>query len=140
MRIIRIGIICSAYWKEITKKLLKSCLKKLKEKGISKKQIDVFEVPGALEIPLLTKKLAKKKKYDCLIALGLVLKGKTFHFEQVAQECVRGCMKVSYDYEIPVVFEVLCVYKKKDAIERAAKRGQEAALTALKMIEILKNL
>jgi len=65
------------------------------------------------------------------------LKGKTFHFEQVARECVRGCQRVSYDYEIPVIFEVLCVYKKEDALKRLKKRGKEAALSALKMIEVL---
>ena len=145
-----IAIISSTYRSEITNTLLKHCLKTLKEKGVSEKQIEVFEVPGALEIPLLAKKLAKlravksrrrrgKKKYNGIIALGTVLKGKTFHFEQVAQECVRGCMKVSYDYEIPVVFEVLCVYQKKDAIKRAAQRGIEGALTCLKMIEIIKT-
>jgi len=136
----KIAIISSTYRPEITNTLLKHCLKTLKEKGVSKKQIEVFEVPGALEIPLLTKKLAKKKKYDAIIALGVVLKGKTFHFEQVAQECIRGCMKVSYDYEIPVIFEVLCVHKKRDATKRAAQRGVEAGLTALKMIEILRKL
>ncbi len=137
---LNIAIICGAYWQEITDKLLKSCLQTLKEKGLFGKQVEIFEAPGALEIPLLAKKLAKKRKYNALIALGAVLKGKTYHFEQVARECVKGCMRVSYDYEIPVVFEVLCVYNEKDAKERAAKRGQEAALTALKMIKVLECL
>lgn len=136
----KLAIICSAYWQEITDALLKYCVETLKEKGLSEKQIEVFNVPGALEIPLVAKKLAKKKKYNAIIALGAVLKGKTYHFEQVAQECVKGCLRVSYDYEIPVIFEVLCVYNEKDATERAAKRGVEAALTALKMIEIVKKL
>lgn len=149
-KMVNIAIICGTYWQEITDELLKRCLKTLKEKGLLEKQIEVFYVPGALEIPLLAKKLAKlsiaksrqrrERKYDALIALGAVLKGKTFHFEQVARECVRGCMRVSYDYEIPVVFEVLCVYNEKDAKERTTKRGQEAALTALKMIEVLKKI
>lgn len=136
----RIAIISSAYRPEITKGLINSCLETLKEKGLSEKQIDIFYAPGALEIPLVAKKLAKKKKYAAIIAFGAVIKGKTYHFEQVARESVRGCMQVSYDYEIPVVFEVLCVYKKKDAQERAAKRGVEGALTALKMAELLKKL
>jgi len=137
---LNIAIICSIYWQEITNELLKYCLKTLKEKGLSEKQIAIFSVPGALEIPLLAKKLAKKKKYDAIIAFGAVIKGKTYHFEQVSNECIRGCMQVSYDYEIPVIFEVLCVYSKKDAMERAAKRGVEGALTCLKMIEIIKSL
>jgi len=136
----KIAIISSSYRPEITNTLLMSCLKTLKENGVSEKQIEVFEVPGALEIPLLAKKLAKKKKHNGLIALGAVLKGETFHFEQVAIECVKGCQRVSYDYEIPVVFEVLCLYEKKDALKRAVEKGKEGALTALKMMEILKNL
>jgi len=148
-KLFHIAIIKSAYWPEISQSLLEHCLKTLKEKGVSGKQIEVFEVPGALEIPLLAKKLAKlnvaksrqrRERYDGIIVLGAVIKGKTFHFEQVAQESIRGCMKVSYDYEIPVIFEVLCVYEKKDALERVKKRGKEAALTALKMIEIIRSI
>lgn len=137
---VSIAIIVSQYWKEITGKLLSSCLKELKKEGLSQKQIDVFEVPGALEIPLLAKKLAKKKKYSGLIALGMVLKGKTLHFEQVSQECVRGCTRVSYNYEIPLAFEVICVYKKDDALKRAVPRGREAALTLLKTIKAIRDL
>jgi 6,7-dimethyl-8-ribityllumazine synthase len=137
---IRLAIITSSYWSEISQGLLKHCLETLKEKGIEEKQIEVFEVPGALEIPLLAKKLAKKKKYEAIIAFGAVLKGKTFHFEQVAQECVRGCQRVAYDYEIPVVFEVLCVYEKRAALKRVIKKGKEGALTALKMIGLLKRI
>lgn len=139
-KLIHLAIVGSRYRPEITRGLVNSCLKTLKKKGLTEKQISLFYVPGALEIPLLAKKLAKKKKYDGIIAFGAVLKGKTYHFEQVAQECVHGCMKVSYDYEIPVVFEVLCVYKKKDALKRAAKRGIEGALTCLKMIEVTRAL
>jgi 6,7-dimethyl-8-ribityllumazine synthase len=137
---IHIAIVSSAYRPEITKGLINSCLETLKEKGLSEKQIKIFYAPGALEIPLIAKKLARKKKYDAIIAFGAVIKGKTYHFEQVASECIRGCMQVSYVHEIPVVFEVICAYKKKDAMKRAVKRGVEGALTALKMVELLKKL
>lgn len=92
----------------------------------------------------MQKKLAQKKKYDAIVAFGAVLRGKTYHFEQVANECIKGCMKVSYDFEIPVIFEVLCVYNLKDATQRSTgtkdNRGVEGALTALKMIGLLSAL
>ncbi len=135
-----LAILVATYWKEITSPLLKECLSLFKEKGISEKEIDIFRVPGALEIPLLAKKLAKKKKYKALIALGCVLKGETFHFEQVSIECVKGCQRVAYDFEIPVIFEVLSVFSKKQAKERIKKRAREAVETCLKMIEILEKI
>ncbi len=136
----KIAIVVSSFWEDISQGLLKYCLETLKKEKVKREEIDIFEVPGALEIPLLAKKLAKKKKYKAIIALGCVLKGKTFHFEQVSIECVKGCQKVALEFEIPVIFEVLCVYDKKDAIERIKKRGKEAAKTCLKMIKILENL
>jgi len=135
-----LAILVATYWKEITNPLLKECLSLFKEKGISEKEIDIFRVPGALEIPLLAKKLAKKKKYKALIALGCVLKGETFHFEQVSIECAKGCQRVAYDFEIPVIFEVLSVFSKKQAKERIKKRAREAVETCLKMIEILEKI
>lgn len=139
-----IAIVSSSYRPEITDNLIKHCVRTLLENDLTKSQIAIFHVPGALEIPLVAKKLAQKKKYNAIIAFGAVFKGKTYHFEQVANECVRGCMNVSYEYEVPVVFEVLCVYDPKDALDRSTgiedNRGVEGALTALKMIALLKNL
>lgn len=144
MKNVKIAIVVSSYRPEVTDNLLKHCVVTLKVKGLEEKQIDVFRVPGALEIPLVSKKLAKKKIYDAIIVFGAVYKGKTYHFEQVANECVRGCINVSYEYEVPVVFEVLCVYNPKDALNRAKgkadNRGVEGAVTALHMIELFSKI
>lgn len=141
---IKIAIIGSFYWKKIVTKLEKDCIKELIEKGTPEKNINTFSVPGSLEIPLLAKKLAKKKTYDAIIALGVIHKGKTYHFEMIANECIKGCMNVSLEFEIPVIFEVLAVYDIEDAKERAKNneinRGVEAANAALKMIEQLSKL
>ena len=140
----RIAIISSGYRPEITDGLVKHCLATLNKKGMQNEQVDIIPVPGALEIPLVAKKLAKKGEHDAIIVFGAVLKGKTYHFEQVSDECVRGCMNVAYDFEVPVIFEVLCVYDVQDALERATgkedNRGVEGAITALKMIEALTGL
>lgn len=141
---IHIAIISSDFWKDIVTNLENECLKALAEKGIAKDQVDIIRVPGSLEIPLVAKKLAQKAKYDALIAFGAIHKGKTYHFELIAKECARGCMDVSLQYEIPIIFEVLAVYNIQDAIDRSKKgkfnRGRSAALTAVKMIDIIKEL
>jgi len=141
---IRIAIVSSSFRKEIANNLEKNCLKTLKNKGMKTNQVDIFRVPGSLEIPLVVKKLAKKNIYDAIITFGAILKGKTYHFEQIADECIRGCMDASWQYEVPVIFEVLAVYDIKDAMERATRneenKGVEAALTALEMIKILSKI
>jgi 6,7-dimethyl-8-ribityllumazine synthase len=140
----KIAIIQSTYRAHVGDALVSECLKTLKKGGVTENQISIFKVPGALEIPLVAKKLAKQKKYDVIIVFGVVVKGDTYHFEQVADECARGCMNVAYDYEIPVIFQVLCVYKESDAMARTKgtrdNRGIEAGKTALEMIEAMKNL
>ncbi|MBI2611089.1 6,7-dimethyl-8-ribityllumazine synthase [Candidatus Kaiserbacteria bacterium] len=141
---IHIGIIGSSFREDVTSELEKRCIAALKRRGVKVGNIDVFRVPGSLEIPLVAKKLAKKRRYDALIAFGAIVKGKTYHFEQIANECARGCMDVSLEYEIPVIFEVLAVYRLKDALERATRKkenkGIEAAESALSMIELMSEL
>ncbi len=141
---IKIAIVVSMFQKEVSENLKKHCIATLKENGIPKSNIAVMHVPGSLEIPLVVKKLAKQKKYAAIIALGAIHKGKTYHFEQVANECIRGCMDVSLQYEVPVVYEVIAAYDIKDAIERATRekenRGVEAANTALEMIQVIQKI
>ncbi|MBI2355864.1 MAG: 6,7-dimethyl-8-ribityllumazine synthase [Candidatus Doudnabacteria bacterium] len=140
----KIAIVSSSFRKQVSDNLEKRCLQTLQRQGIGRKQVDIFRVPGSLEIPLVVKKLAKTRKYDAIIAFGAIVKGKTYHFEQIANECIRGCMNVSWQYEIPVIFEVLAVYDLKDAVERATRKkenkGVEAALTALEMIKLMQSL
>lgn len=141
---IRIAIVVSDYQKTITDSLLKHCLATLEKSGVKSDQITIVRVPGSLEIPLAAKKLAKKGIFDAIIALGAIHKGKTYHFEQIANECIRGCMDVSWQYEIPVIYEVLAVYNINDAVERATRKkencGVEAAIAALRMIEAIEKI
>ena len=141
---IKIAVVASSYRGEITEELVKNCKKTLLKEGVLIENILFVRVPGSLEITLVAKKIAKKKIYDAIICFGAIFKGKTYHFEQVANESVKGCMKVSYEFEIPVVYEVLSVYKVKDAWERAHgkrdNRGIEGALCALQMIDTLSSI
>src|SRR3989344_2219034 len=141
---VRIAIVSSSFRPEVTNPLEKHCLSTLAREGVAKKQLTLVRVPGAFEIQLAAKRLAQKGIYDAIIVFGAIYKGKTYHFEQIANECSRGCMDVSLQYEIPVIFEVLAVYNPRDAIERATRavenKGAEAAMTALSMIALLKKI
>ncbi len=144
MKKIHIAIVSSRYRPEITDSLDQHCIRTLKDNGLKDDQIRLVKVPGSLEIPLVARRLAQTKTYDAIICFGAIFKGKTYHFEQVANECVRGCMNVSWEYDIPVIFEVLSVYDPQDAIDRATgtedNRGVEGAATALSMINLLKEI
>jgi 6,7-dimethyl-8-ribityllumazine synthase len=141
---IKIAVICAIFHKEVSDNLEKHCIETLRDKGLADGQIVIIRVPGALEIPLTAKLLAKKKIYDAIIVFGAIHKGKTTHFELISQECARGCMEVALGFEIPVIFEVLTVMDIGDALERATRekenKGAEAALTALEMIKLTQEI
>ncbi|MBI2036240.1 6,7-dimethyl-8-ribityllumazine synthase [Candidatus Microgenomates bacterium] len=141
---IRLAIIAALYRQEVTDILVKTCVATLLKKGLKKEQITVVRVPGTWELHLTAKKLAKSSKFNALICFGVIKKGNTYHFEQLANECARVCMQIGLDYEIPLVYEVLPVYDMKDAMHRAISsddnRAVEGATTALKMIELLKSI
>lgn len=144
MKNISIGIIGTSFREDVTRELEKRCVATLLEHGLSKSRIKMVRVPGALEVPLIAKKMAKQKKYDALITLGAIVKGKTYHFEQISNECARGCAEVALQYEIPVIFEVLSVHRLADAMKRATRKkenkGVGAAETALEMIKLMSQI
>jgi|SRR3989344_3682774 len=136
----KIVIIRSEFNGEITESLERHCLKTLLDTGIKRSQIKLYQVPGSLEIPFTAQMIAQKKQADIIIALGAVIRGDTYHFELVANECARGCMDVSLKYSIPVIFEVIPAYNLAQAKKRAANdnsnKGREAAFAALKMLKL----
>lgn len=137
LRKLRIGIIRAEYNGDITRSLEAKCLEGLQEAGLAAAQIERRAVPGCFEIPLAARRLAASGRFDALIALGAVIRGETLHFDLVANECARGVMQVSLQYDIPVIFEVLAVKRRRDAAARAANnranKGFEAAKAALMM-------
>lgn len=140
---LRIAIIRGEYNREITLSLEKKCVETLQAAGISLKNIRSFAVPGCFEIPIAAQRLAAQQKYDALIALGAVIKGDTYHFELVVNECARGIMDVSLRHDVPIIFEVLATYNRRDAERRAGNnkfnKGIEAAQTALSLLAILSS-
>lgn len=112
--------------------------------GANKNDIHIVKAPGAFELPMVVQRVAASKKYDAIIALGAVIRGGTPHFEYVAGECVKGIAHVALQYDIPVSFGVLTVDSIEQAIERAGtkagNKGAEAALSAIEMVSLFKNL
>lgn len=141
---LKIAIVSGAFWEEIVDNLEKHCLETLNRRGIEKKQVDIMRVPGSFELPLVVKKLAEKNIYDAIITFGAIHKGKTYHFELIANECARACMSLSLEFGIPVIFEVLAVYDIQDAVDRSTQikdnRGAEAANAAISMISVLDRI
>ena len=128
----------------IVESLLQGALDCLKRHGISEDQITIIRVPGAFEIPLVCQKVAQTKKYQAIIALGAVIRGGTPHFEYVSGECVKGIGQVALNYGLPVTFGVLTVDSIEQAVERAGtkagNKGEEAAITALEMVNLLAEI
>ena len=141
---VRIAIIRAEYNREIGLSLEKKCLETLIAAGVPAKNIDRFAVPGCFEIPLFAQRLAAGKRYAALIALGAVIRGETIHFDLVAGECARGVMAVSLKHDIPIIFEVLATYNRRDALRRAgnnqANKGIESARVALALLAEIEKL
>lgn len=141
---IRVAIVRTDYHKELIDNLEKYCQKTLVENGVSKLNIETFVAPGSWEIPLIAQEVAKSKKFDAIVAFGIIVKGKTYHFDMIANECARALMEISLSNSIPVVLEVLAVFDKSQALERAGdndrNKGIEAAIAVLKSLKTLSKL
>ncbi len=113
----------------------------LKRHGVNDDQIRIYRVPGAVEIPLMVKRVLDVDQPDAVIALGAVIRGGTPHFEYVAGDCASGLARLALDSGKPVTFGVLTVDSIEQAIERsgtkAGNKGAEAAITALEMVSVL---
>jgi len=140
----RFAILVTRFNSFITESLLDGAIDSLKRHGISDNQIDVVRVPGAFELPLVASKLADPDKYGAIIALGAVIRGGTPHFDYVAGECAKGLGQISMQKGIPISFGVLTTDSIEQAIERAGtkagNKGEEAAMSALEMVNLLNHL
>jgi 6,7-dimethyl-8-ribityllumazine synthase len=128
----------------IVESLEKGAVDALLRHGVAESDLTIVRVPGAFEMPVAIERIAAKGGYDAIVALGAVIRGGTPHFDYVAGECVKGMAQVSLKYGIPVAFGVLTVDSIEQAIERAGtkagNKGAEAALSALEMVDLLRQL
>lgn len=138
------AIVVSRFNEFICSKLLGGAVDGLVRHGVEEDDISVAWVPGAFEIPLMAKKLAKSKKYDAVICLGAVIKGSTSHYDYVCAEVSKGVASVSLDTETPVIFGVITTDNIEQAIERAGtkagNKGYDAAISAIEMSNLLSQI
>ena len=141
---LRIGIVAGRFNEFITSKLVGGAVDVLKRNDVNDEDIDIAWVPGAFEIPLITKKMAESKKYDAILTLGAVIKGATPHFDYVCAEVSKGVAQISLQTGLPVMFGVLPTNNIEEAIERAGtkagNKGADVAFGALEMIDLIKNI
>ena len=137
---LKIAVVVARFNEFITSKLLSGCDGALRQHGVT--DTDIIWVPGAFEIPLVAKKLAKSSKYNAIVALGTVIRGSTTHYDYVCNETAKGISNVSQTHEIPVIFGVLTTENIEQAIERAGtkagNKGADAAICAIEMANLLK--
>ena len=140
----RVAIVASRYNETIVDRLLSACLDCLLSRDVHKDSILVTRVPGAYELPLLARLLARKNKFDAIIALGAIIRGDTPHFEYIATECAHGLADTALEFNVPVIFGVLTVDDYEQAMLRSggeeSNKGTEAALTALETIAVQRSV
>jgi len=140
----RFAIVASRFNSTIVDRLVEGALDCLTRHGVKEENILVVKVPGAWEIPLAAKKLAKREDINAVIAVGAVIRGATPHFEYVAAEVSKGLANVSLELEKPITFGIITADTLEQAIERAGtkmgNKGWEAALAALEMVELLDKI
>jgi 6,7-dimethyl-8-ribityllumazine synthase len=140
----RIGIVAARFNGRIVERLVEGAVDCLSRHGVAPESIEIARVPGAWEIPTALQEFALSGRFDALVALGLVLRGETAHFEYVAGECSRGCADVALRHRVPVGFGVLTCADPAHAEERAGgklgNKGWDAALAALEMASLTARL
>lgn len=140
---LKLAIIVSQFNQPVTEKLLNGALTRLAELGIEDNHIKTVWVPGAVEIPLMAKQLAKTKRFAAIICLGAVIRGETDHYDYVCQQVSFGCQQVALEYEIPVIFGVLTTKNKEQAFARAGgergNKGAESIDAAMTMINLMRE-
>lgn len=141
---IKFAIVVGRFNSLITERLLEGAIDCIIRHNGKEENIDIIRVPGSFEIPLTAKKLAKTGKYDAIICLGAVIRGATPHFDYVASEVTKGIAQVSLETEIPIAYGILTTDTIEQAVERAGtkmgNKGFDAALTAIEMVNVLRQI
>ena len=140
----RVALACGRFNELITTRLLAGARDGLERHGVDPDSITVAWAPGAFELPLVARQLASSGEFDAVICLGAVIRGATGHYEQVAGQCAAGIQRVQLDTGVPVIFGVLTTENIEQALERAGtksgNKGFEAAMTAIEMVDLLRQL
>ncbi|MEO7659841.1 MAG: 6,7-dimethyl-8-ribityllumazine synthase [Pyrinomonadaceae bacterium] len=140
----RFAIVVSRWNDALTSKLAAGAMQALTEAGAEESSVEIFEVPGAFELPVASLKAAESGEFDAIIALGIVIRGDTPHFDYVAGQAASGIMQASMQTGVPVLFGVITADYPGQAVERSGEnndnKGYEAALSAVEMANLFKKM
>lgn len=140
----RFGIVVSRFNEFMVSKLLDGAIDALLRHGADEDDITVVKVPGSFELPYAASRLAKSKRYDAVICLGVVIRGQTPHFNYICNEVAKGIAKISVETGVPVIFGLVTAENLEQAIERsgskAGNRGFDAATSAIEMVNLYKEI
>jgi 6,7-dimethyl-8-ribityllumazine synthase len=140
----RFGIVAAKFNAQVTSRLLHACVEMLTAHGVPQENVIVVKVPGAFEIPLVARTIAKSGRFDAVICLGAVIRGDTPHFEYICAEVSRGVGQAAVDADVPIIFGVLTTETVAQAVERADtkkfNRGGEAAKSAIEMVRVMRKI
>lgn len=135
---LKIAVVVADFNSTVTSQLKDGAVGTLIKFGVSEDQVDVYHVPGAFEIPFVTKKLLATEKYDGIMTLGAVIKGETDHYDLICQNVTNGIMQLNMQGEVPVTFGILTTDNIEQAMQRAGlKMGNEGASTAQSLLEMI---
>jgi 6,7-dimethyl-8-ribityllumazine synthase len=140
----RFAVVASRWNDSLTSKLLDGALEALKSLGAAQDSVEVFRVPGAFELPLASLKAAETGAFDAVIAIGVVIRGETPHFDYVAGQAAAGITNASLQSGIPIMFAVVTTDTLEQAIDRAGGRsgnkGYEAAAAAVEVANLYRSM
>ena len=134
-----VGVVVAKFNGEITSRLLERALEELEAAGVRRESVTIVPVPGAFELPLAAMALAKTRKYDCVVALGCVVRGETAHFDFIAGEAASGLQLAAIETGVPVAFGVLTTETVEQAEARIDRIG-EVVRGALEMANVFQQL
>ena len=141
---INISIVCSTFYPNLSDELVKGATEKFIGNGGNIKNLNIIRVPGTFEIPGTINILLKNKTPDLVIALGIVIKGETAHFDYICSSISQTLSELTINHNIPIIFGILTTYNKEQAIERASvskqNKGGEVMKTGLSMIDVYDHL
>ena len=140
----RFAVVASRFNDVVVQKLVEGAVSCLRKHGIADDDLDVVWVPGAFELPLVSKRLAAAGGHDAVICVGAVIRGDTAHFEYVAGEAARGIREAAMETGVPVIFGVLTTDTFEQALDRAGgkhgNKGWDAAMAAMETADVLDRL
>lgn len=143
-RDLRFAIVAARFNDFVVDALVRGAVDALRRHGAAEKLIELVRVPGCYDMPLAVRRLAATRRYDAIIALGVVIRGQTAHFDFVAGECASGLARASQDSGVPVSFGVLTTETLEQAIDRAGakagNKGADAAVSVIEMVNLLRRI